>query len=344
MPELMAGKIIALSNLGFSRQKIQTELDRTKSINEIIPDQVTISRIIGKFRRHGTAKRLPGQGRKRKTDQRGDRSIIRMATANRKRTLKSISTEFSEYHGKSISRFTVSRRLKEDGFKVCRCTKKPLVDNKNRQRRLKWSKKMIDNSSEYWDRVHWSDESRFEFVSDRPQNCIRRSNERFRPDCLQTTVKHSGGGLMVWGCFSAAGVGALHRVKGTIKAIDYIDILDEHLIPTLNKFHPNGDGVFQQDNATVHTAKSVKEWFNDQEIDWIDDWPPQSPDINPIENLWDHIDRKLRVRTYANADQLWEAIETIWKSIPIDFCKKLVDSIPRRLQEVIDNKGGPTKY
>lgn len=341
---VMMGKIIALSELGKSTRQILVDLKRMRSIGEKLPNQSTIVRILQKFRQYGTPKRLSGQGRKRKTTPRDDRRLLTIARTNRKTTLGSVSSEFAELTGISISQSTASRRLKGQGYKVCRCARKPLISQKNRKKRLIWCKENIQRSDEYWRSIWWSDESRFAFVSDRPQNCIRRSTERFRPDCLQTTVKHGGGGLMVWGAFSAAGVGALHRVNGTVNAIAYIDILERNLISTLDENHPNGDGVFQQDNAPCHTARSVKKWFADNDITWIDNWPAQSPDINPIENLWDYIDRRLRKSTYKNADEMWNAIKSIWESIPIDFLQHLVSSVPRRLQAVIDNKGGPTKY
>lgn len=338
-----AGRIISLHQYGLSQREIVAELKRTKQPDETIPGQSAVCKILHKFAETGSVKKREGQGRPRITTEREDRQIVRIAKSNRKTSLKRLSNESSDLLKKSISRFTIRRRLKEQGFKVCRCTKKPLVSGKNRKKRFNWARKNQDQPIEYWNKVEWSDESRFEFVSDRPQSCIRRSDERFRPDCMQTTAKHGGGGLMVWGSFSANGVGELHRINGIVKAKDYIDILKKSLLPTIRK-RQNSGIVFQQDNAPCHKAEKVIKWFDDHNIDWIDDWPAQSPDINPIENLWDYIDRKIRDRVYSNADELWAAIETVWKDIPIAFCEKLASSVPRRLVEVIKNKGGPTKY
>ena len=88
----------------------------------------------------------------------------------------------------------------------------------------------------------------------------------------------------------------------------------------------------------------MKKWFQDKEIDVIN-WPAQSPDLNPIEHLWDHLKRKLRVSPPPrNLDQLWDQVQEIWNAIDNDVCLQLVRSMPKRLKEVRKSKGRYTKY
>uniref|UniRef100_A0A9J7XV86 SET domain-containing protein n=1 Tax=Cyprinus carpio carpio TaxID=630221 RepID=A0A9J7XV86_CYPCA len=98
-----------------------------------------------------------------------------------------------------------------------------------------------------------------------------------------------------------------------------------------------------QDLAPAHTAKSTKSWLNDHGVGVLD-WPANSPDLNPIENLWSIVKRKMRNKRPKHADELKATVKETWASIPPQQCHKLITSIPRRIEAVIKAKGAPTKY
>ncbi len=148
---------------------------------------------------------------------------------------------------------------------------------------------------------------------------------------------------MIWAAISSAGVGPLCFLKSTVNAAIYQDILEHFMLLSADKLYGDADFIFQQDLAPAHTAKGTESWFNDHGVTVLD-WPENSPHLKPIEYIWGIFKRKTRDTRPNNADDLKATIKATWASITPEQCHRLNASMPRRIDAVIHEKGGPTKY
>lgn len=248
-----------------------------------------------------------------------------------------------EDYGLDISVSTMKRRLKDAGLFERRPVKKPFISKKNRVARIKFAKDHLNWDTQKWSKVLFSDESKFNLFGSDGISYVRRPvNTRYDPKHQLPTVKHGGGYVMVWGSFSRDKIGPIHRVEGIMDRFGYKDILSDVMLPHARAVMGRG-WIFQQDNDPKHTSGVVKDFMKLKKIRVLD-WPSQSPDLNPIEHLWDHLERQMANRKPANQAALFDLIKEKWEQISIDVLISLVDSMPRRCQEVIDAKGYATRH
>ncbi len=220
---------------------------------------------------------------------------------------------------------------------------KPLLNQRQRQKHLTWAVEKNNWTVAQWSKVLFSDESKFCFsFGNQGPRVWRKSGEAQNPCCLKSSVKFPQS-VMIWAAMSSAGVGPLCFLKSTVNAAIYQEILEHIMLPSADKLYGDADFIFQQDLAPAHTAKGTKSWFNDHGVGVLD-WPANSPDLNPIENLWGIVKRKMRDTRPNNADDLKATVKETWASIPPQQCHKLITSMPRRIEAVIKAKGAPTKY
>ena len=312
------------------------------SIQFDVPQQY-VSRWNQAYKHRGTLKSKARPGRPRKTGTRVDSLIKRKAVANPPLTAIAINDDLRANYGVELDVTTVRRRLRDVGLTARRPSRKPLVSAKNRQARVVFAKKYLNWTTEDWARVLWSDESKFNlFSSDGIQYVRRPVNQRDNIRYQVPTVKHGGGNVMVWGCFSRKEVGPLCRIQGKMDRFVYRSILAEHMISYAEENLPAG-WVFQQDNDPKHTSKLVREFFGTHSVEVLD-WPSQSPDLNPIEHMWEELERRVRAQNYSNLDDFFEALKKEWAQIPRSRNEKLIESMPRRCEAVIRANGYATKY
>lgn len=324
--------------------------EKGKSLSEIGKilnlSKATVQSICNRYYEEGRIENLPSSRGPRKITPGDEKFVMRQIKRDPKLVATELTAQLTEFSGTVVHPITIRRMLKKNNH-FCRVSRrKPLISEINRKKRLKFALEHKDKPLEFWRNVLFIDESKFSiFQSDKRQQKIwRKPNEAYKLKNLCSTVKHGGQSVMVWGSMGHKGVGNLEFIEGNMNKEMYLSILKTNLKESARKLGIESTFHFYQDNDPKHKSLLVRTWLLCN-CPKVMETPPQSPDINPIEHLWEYLDRKIRSNNQARTKkQLQEVILEEWSKIPFEVTQKLVDSIPNRLKAIIDNKGNPTKY
>jgi hypothetical protein len=285
-------------------------------------------------------------GRPSKTNFRQDLRLKRYVEKFPFKSARELKNEVQGWHDVSVR--TIQEWLqKRMGLPSRRAAKKPLLTEAMKRKRLAFAKKYRSWTASDWKNVMYSDESTFSLVNSRSV-MVRRGKQmnRYKHRFVVKTVKHAAS-VMVWACFSGKkGRGGLYFLPKncTMNGERYKQVLADHLIPFM-RIHKTA--YFLQDGAPCHKSKVVMTFLKQSQEEFsIIDWPGNSPDLNPIENCWSHMKRKLKGdRNITSLTKLVEAIKMMWvQDMSLDYFQTLASSMPRRLRMVIEQKGKLTKY
>jgi len=323
--------IIKLHEEGMEQKRIATVFNRSPS---------SISKLLKRQTSKSTSKSLP-VGRPKILSARDVRSLKRMVTAAPCASCDSYRKQISEATGKKISRRAISDYLVREDIHCYRVLKKPFMTNVHKKKRLAWAKEHCSWNLEDWTRCIFSDETMFTLRGQTHKRFVhKRSGNRFDQRYTKQTKKF-GKQIMFWGSFCYCGVGPLIAVHGTMNQHQYLDILNKTLVDMRKEFLPAQDVIFQQDNASCHKTITVMKWIKDNDFQTFN-WPPNSPDLNPIENLWATLKRRTYSQgPFSTVDQLEKVIRQKWSEITLEEIHNLIESMPNRCFAVIKSGGGP---
>ena len=191
-------------------------------------------------------------GRPRISTDRDDRFLTRTSLHDRFKPGTKLKEEWEKI-GVNASVSTIRRRLQPANLSGRVARKKPYLTIAHKRRRLDFAKKHKNWSKEEWERVLWTDESPFSIFGECGKRYVRRRpGEEFNPECVTPAMKHGGGKIQVWGCFTARGVGHIHHIKGIMDQKVYKQILIHHMRPSLFQFGGKDHIILQHDNDPKH--------------------------------------------------------------------------------------------
>lgn len=325
MTEREIGQIMAYKDQGLNETEIGLKIGRHKS---------TINRFLKDPENHGRKKR---PGRPRSLSPRAESHILRAAS-----TGQYTAGQIKWDQDIPLTTRRVRQIMSESPFlKYAKRKKRPSHKPEHISPRLSWATSHVDYGQK-WRDVIFSDEKKFNL--DGPDgNQYYWHDLRKEPQYYSKNVM-GGGSVMVWAGFGYGGRTPIAFLSGRQKATDHITTLNSYLLPTAEEI-AGANWIFQQDNARIHTANVVKTWMTEKNISVLN-WPAKSPDLNPIENLWGSLVRRVYQggRQFQSADALKDAIVVNWHQIPEEELQKLINSMTNRLVEVLKNKGKFTRY
>mgnify|MGYP003222458729 FL=1 len=242
-----------------------------------------------------------------------------------------------------LAKSTVLRVLKRIGYARLPAINKPMLMKRHRSARLKWARAHRNWTVEDWSRVIWSGESGCHLGSYSTKDTLwRLPHEHLDPFVLHGTHVQNRSYVGYWAFVSKDGVGTIYVLPHgtTMKSANYQDIIENYLLP-----HYESGYIFQQDNARYHTTSCVSKFLSDHNVT-VMEWPSQSPDLNPIENIWHILNLAIdkRIPNVHSYERLGEVVCEEWEKIDKKVVINCIESMPKRCAEVIKNHGGSTKY
>lgn len=312
--------------------------------------QSTASRLWKKYRETGSTHALPQSGQPRIVTERLERDIVRYSKAHHRAPLQEIASMIPT----QVSKTTVRNVLHRKGMHRRRARKVVFLTEKHKKARKAWAVRCKKMKREDWRRVIWSDEC-YVYIGDSGGTVwvTRSADEEFDENCLVPTFKQSPIRVMVWGCIMEGRRGPLVVLDypggkgGGMTAVRYQQqVLDGPLHDFYQEMsEERGMVVFQEDGASCHRAKSTKDWLARNSIESFDH-PAKSPDMSPIEPLWNTLKTLIRARPHppTSLTELKTAVREAWAEITPRDINVHVRHMNDRIKAVIAAKGGHTKY
>ena len=245
------------------------------------------------------------------------------------------AVEIIEYLNYNVSIRTMRRSLKELGYNYASTLKVPFMTSDHIGDRLWFAH---DNLRRRWDNAVFVDECTF-VTHSYPKKAYQKRGRRLTYQCPKKIGK-----VHVWGGICTRGKVSLHIFTENLNGLLYKKILGRKLLPSMRRLYGGGKWILVQDNDPKHTCGKVAKFLNKHNIEVIQRWPASSPDLNPIENIWSIMKSDISKVRPKTIEELIEAIKISWRLLRREYILNCINSMPNRLQLLLNNNGQKIPY
>lgn len=340
LTDFQKGQIVAYKDLNLSYREISQRITVSRS---------TIASFYQRYMADGNVLRHRRQlcGRHRKTTAEQDTVFCDISTNNPFASLPEVRQIAAATLQNVPSTSTICRRLRKRGLLSRSPAKKCKLTEIHMIARYMWAEQHVQWKDE-WQRVIFTDESSFQLHALARQFVRRPSGKRYTSEYVCSKENKSVAHVSVWAAISWRGVSELHVIIGRLTGLKYRnEILQGPLQRYCQTFFHEENYIFQQDNCPCHTSAVAREYLEEQNINCID-WPSVSPDLSPIENLWGLVKIQLaKIPNINNTARLRIELANVWdqyNNAKLNVLQRIISSMPRRCEMLIQNNGGCLKY
>jgi hypothetical protein len=268
--------------------------------------------------------------------------VRKLAQLKKSKSVRRITAALAA-RGTVVGRETVRRVLVAEGLKPRLRPRRPKQLRGDKKRRMIFASEQKERD---WTKVWFADEKRFSlFTQPNHHNDVTWTDDASSVEPA-ANVAHAPS-INAYASFSARGKTSIHLFSEMMTAVKYVEILDATLMPAVSECMAGMRWCYLQDNDPKHRARLTQEWLEAHASEFFaaGDFPPRSPDLNPMENAWAMVGEHVARAQPQNLEGLKRCIRAAWQAVMTDdYCRTLAESMPHRLLAVRRARGGHTTY